>query len=134
MFHNNIVKISEILNKRNLLKTSSRLPTLPIFAYFAAILTVRKMKIFDFKTNEQNQTFCVYIDTTNGFTLYHNKSLQINVFFVKRPAKTTFCKMLEGQWYMYRFQNRYYSKREEFTQGLLLKGRICSSLGANSSL
>ena len=56
------------------------------------------MKIFIFfKTNEKNQTFriYVYIVTTNGLTLSHNKSLQIYVFCVKRKAKNDFPKDVE---------------------------------------
>ena len=47
MFLNNTVKISEILNKGNLLKTLS-LPALPISAYFAAIFIWEKLKILIF--------------------------------------------------------------------------------------
>ena len=39
MFHNNIMKHSEILNDGNLLKTCLSLPNLAISAYFAAIFT-----------------------------------------------------------------------------------------------
>ena len=58
IFYNNIVKLSEILNKWNLLKTCTsklltlsifaKLLTLSIFAYFAAIFTMGKMESFNF--------------------------------------------------------------------------------------
>ena len=40
MFHSNTVKISEILNKGNLLKTCLMFTTQPMSAYFAAIFTM----------------------------------------------------------------------------------------------
>ena len=54
MSHNNIVKFSEGLKYRNLLKACFKLPSLLIPAYFEAIFfTMGKMKLFDcFKTNE----------------------------------------------------------------------------------
>ena len=42
MFHINIVKISENLNKWNLFKICIQLPTLSIFAYTGAIFTMKK--------------------------------------------------------------------------------------------
>ena len=46
MFHNNILKISEILNKWNWLKTCIQPTYLSIFANFAAIFTKGKIGIF----------------------------------------------------------------------------------------
>ena len=58
MFHNNTVKISEILNKRNLLKSASKLPFLSIFVYFAAIFAMGIKNIM-VKTNDLNlKWFC----------------------------------------------------------------------------
>ena len=50
MFHNIIVKISEIVDKGNLLKTCLKFtyPTVLISAYFAVICAMGKMEIFDF--------------------------------------------------------------------------------------
>ena len=44
MFHNNIVQISEKMNKRNLLKICFQVPTLQISAWFAFIFTMGKSK------------------------------------------------------------------------------------------
>ena len=68
MFHNNILKISELLNKWNLLKTCIQSTYLSIFANFAAIFTKGKIGIFSnfffffffffFWNTELNKTFC----------------------------------------------------------------------------
>ena len=57
MFHNNIVKISEKLNK---LKICLQVPTLQISAYFTFIFTMGKGEnIWLFlKTNDYNKIFC----------------------------------------------------------------------------
>ena len=62
MFLNNIVKISEKLNKQELLKICLQViyPTdfciICIHFYYA-----EKLKIFDFlRTNEENKTFCAH--------------------------------------------------------------------------
>ena len=40
-------------------QTASKQPTLLVFAYFAAIFTMGKMKIFDcFETNYENKILC----------------------------------------------------------------------------
>ena len=84
MFYNNIVKISEILNKGNLLKIYLKFTYPTDFCIFCSHFYYGKMKIFEcFKTNECNKTFCVYIVMTNSFTLNHTKSLQIYFFYVK---------------------------------------------------
>ena len=59
MIHNNIKKVSEILNKWNLLKTSIQTTYLSIFAYFAAIFfTIGKNdNIRISKTNDKGKTF-----------------------------------------------------------------------------
>ena len=59
MFYNNIVKISEKLNKWNLLKIWLQV-TYPIdfCMILASFLLWEKVKIFDFlKTNDQNKIF-----------------------------------------------------------------------------
>ena len=54
MFHNNIEKISEIY-----LKPTSKVPTLLIFVYFAAIFTMGKnANTHFFKFSNQNKTVC----------------------------------------------------------------------------
>ena len=53
MFHNNTVKISEKLKKRNLLKICLQVTYLKTSAQFASFLLWEKVKIFDFlKTND----------------------------------------------------------------------------------
>ena len=53
MFQNNIVKISEILTSETCWKPASKLPTLSIFAWFAAIFTMGKNKYeYFFKTDD----------------------------------------------------------------------------------
>ena len=45
------------------------------------------MKLFNFvRPNDKNKTFCVYVVTTNGFALNHEK-MQIYFFCLKRQAK-----------------------------------------------
>ena len=50
MFHKNTVKISEILNQGNLLKTciQTTYPINQLFSYFAVVFTKEQNKIFDF--------------------------------------------------------------------------------------
>ena len=89
MFHNNIVKILEILNKGNLLKIYLKFTYPTNFCIFCSCFYDGKMKIFEcFKTNKYNKTFCVYIVTTNSFTLNHTKSLQIYFFCVTDVEST----------------------------------------------
>ena len=47
------------------------------------------------KANDSNKTICAKIDTTNGFTLNHDKTLQM-YFCVKRLAINDFLKDFES--------------------------------------
>ena len=101
MFHNNIVKISEQLIKRNFLKICLKLPTLHISAWFASIFTMGKGKIFDFlKTNVLNETFlCIgsYKMYDKCVALNHDNSLQIYFFCVNsQTKKDDFLKAVES--------------------------------------
>ena len=76
MFRANILKISEILNRRNLLKICVKFTYPTDFCIICNYFTMeKKMKIFDFlKQMTKIKLFVyIYIVTTNGFTLNHNK-------------------------------------------------------------
>ena len=49
------------------------------------------------KTVTRIKLFCAYVIKTNGFTLNHNKSLQIYFFCVKCQTKNDFLKDVKAQ-------------------------------------
>ena len=68
MFHNNIAKITESLNKWNLLKICIQTtPKLIFLLYFSVIFTVGKNGDF-FKTNDPNKVFYAYSRTSMART------------------------------------------------------------------
>ena len=74
MFYNNIVKMLEKLNKWNMLKSGSKLPTLQISASFGFIFTMGKVKIFDFFKNQWLELNFLYIGSYNKW--FYIKSWQ----------------------------------------------------------
>ena len=100
MFHNNIVNISEIINKGNLLKTCLKSSYHTNFCIFCSHFSYRKKYSFFFKPVNRMKLF-KYTATTNGFTLKYNKSFQnLHVLckgsLCKVSGKKTFGKMLKG--------------------------------------
>ena len=98
MFHNNILKISEILNKWNTWKSGSKLPTLQISAWFGFIFIMGKSEniCFLFKNHWLEWNFSYIGSYDKWFALNHDKNLQIYFFCVKRQAKNDFLKDVES--------------------------------------
>ena len=90
------MKISENLNKWNLLKTCLKFTTLPVSAYLAAIFTMGKKKIFDFLKAIAR----IFEHSTRPFALNHGKKIQLYFSCVKHQAKYDFLKDVESILYL----------------------------------
>ena len=103
MFYNNIVKISEKLNKWNLLKIWPQvIYPIDFCMIWLHFYYGKKWKYLIFlKTKNYNNLF---FHTTNGFALNHDKNLQIYYFCVKCQGKNDFLKdvesTVEGDYYV----------------------------------
>ena len=87
MFQNNTLKMSEILNKGNLLTTCLKITNSTNLQFCRHFHYGENKNIrFFFKSMSIIKLFFLYIVTTNGFKLNHNYSLQIYIC-VKRQAK-----------------------------------------------
>ena len=96
MFHNNIVKISEKLNKRNLVKICLKV-TYPTDSCISCLhfYCGRKLKCLMFQKSMTRIKAFLH-SMANGFALNHDKSLQIYLFCVKHQAKNNFLKDVES--------------------------------------